>query len=75
MLAGNVQNSLVVTQVGDADFKGLTEYMRKPKSSVVMTFSQNPYLGMTEDQFAGSAVVFLATVTFAPPSGRTAALR
>jgi len=38
-----------------------------------MAFSRDPYLGMSNDQFAGSAVVFVSTVTFA--SGRTAALR
>ena len=31
-----------------------------------MTFSADPHLGMVADRFSGSAVVFLATTTFAP---------
>jgi len=38
----------------------------------MMTFSEDPYLGMTADQFRGNAVVFVATVTFRQ---RTAALQ
>ena len=73
MLAESAQDSLVVTQVGDPDFSGLVDFMRKPAASVLMTFSRDPYLGMSNDQFSGSAVVFMSTVTFG--SGRTAALR
>jgi hypothetical protein len=73
MLTSSAQDSLVVTQVGDPDFKGLVDFMHKPATAVLMTFSHDPYLGMTNDQFSGSAVVFLSTVTFV--SGRTAALR
>jgi hypothetical protein len=65
VLTNNVQNSLVVTQVGDPDFTSFTTFMQKPRSSVVMTFSADPYLGVTTEQFSGSAVVFPATVTFA----------
>ena len=72
VLAQSVQNSLVVTQVGDPDFTSFTQFMRKPASSLLMTFSSDPHLGMTADQFSGSAVVFPATVTFA---SRHASLR
>ena len=74
VLAPSVQNSLVVTQVGDPDFAGLAQFMKKPGSSVLMTFSSDPHLGMTDGQFTGSAVVFPATVTFGP-SRRTASLQ
>ena len=30
----------------------------------MMTFSGDPHLGMSTDKFAGSAVVFISTVTF-----------
>ena len=70
VLATSVQNSLVVTQVGDPDFAGLTQFMRKPGSSVLMTFSSDPHLGMTDGQFTGSAVVFPTTVTFGAPAHR-----
>jgi hypothetical protein len=38
----------------------------------MMTFTGDPHLGMTHDEFSGSAVVFPATVTFGM---KTAALR
>jgi uncharacterized protein YcbK (DUF882 family) len=72
VLAQSLQNSLVVTQVGDPDFTSFTQFMRKPATSLLMTFSSDPHLGMTADQFSGSAVVFPATVTF---SSRHASLR
>ncbi len=37
-----------------------------------MTFSRDPHLGMSTEKFAGSAVVFVSTITF---KARTAALR
>jgi uncharacterized protein YcbK (DUF882 family) len=74
VLATRVQNSLVVTQVGDPDFAGLTQFMKKPSSAVLMTFSSDPHLGMTDGQFTGSAVVFPTTVTFGA-SRRTASLQ
>jgi uncharacterized protein YcbK (DUF882 family) len=74
VLAPSVQNSLVVTQVGDPDFAGFTQFMTKPSSSVLMTFSNDPHLGMTDAQFTGSSVVFPATVTFSS-SRRTASLQ
>ena len=48
--------------------------MKKPGSSVLMTFSNDPHLGMTAEQFTGSAVVFPATVTFGA-ARRTASLQ
>jgi len=74
VLAPSVQNSLVVTQVGDPDFAGFTQFMTKPASAVLMTFSSDPHLGMTDGQFTGSAVVFPTTVTFGV-SRRTASLQ
>jgi uncharacterized protein YcbK (DUF882 family) len=54
------------------DYRTLSPYLHKPTSSVMMTFSGDPYLGMTADRFTGSAVVFVSTVTY---SLRTAALQ
>jgi uncharacterized protein YcbK (DUF882 family) len=58
--------------LGPPDYRVLSPYLRKPESSVMMTFAQDPHLGMTTTNFAGTAVVFVSTVTF---SQRTAALR
>jgi uncharacterized protein YcbK (DUF882 family) len=57
---------------GAPDMASVQPYMAKPSSTVMMTFSEDPYLGMTADQFRGNAVVFVATVTFRQ---RTAALQ
>jgi uncharacterized protein YcbK (DUF882 family) len=57
---------------GAPDMASVREHMVKPTSTVMMTFSPDPYLGMTADQFRGNAVVFVATVTFRQ---RTAALQ
>jgi uncharacterized protein YcbK (DUF882 family) len=75
MLVSSVQGSLVVTRVGDADVTSLTQHMQKPASAVVMTFSADPYFGMTTEAFTGSAVVFQATMSFNAGPRRTAALR
>ena len=58
--------------LGTTDFRTLSPYLQKPSSSVMMTFANDPYLGMSTQRFAGTAIVFVSTVTF---SRRTAALR
>jgi uncharacterized protein YcbK (DUF882 family) len=72
VIAPSVQNSMVTTTFGVPDFRTLSPFMRKPATTVMMTFSADPHLGMTYDEFTGSAVVFQATVTFGM---RTAALQ
>ena len=54
------------------DFRTLATYLQKPAMSVMMTFSEDPHLGMSSEQFQGHAVVFVSTVTF---SRQTASLR
>jgi uncharacterized protein YcbK (DUF882 family) len=58
--------------LGTSDFRTLSPYLQKPASSVMMTFANDPHLGMSTQRFTGTAVVFVSTVTF---SRRTAALR
>jgi len=58
--------------LGASDYRVLGPYLRKPQSAVMMTFGRDPHLGMTTDRFAGTAVVFVSTVTF---NQRTASLR
>ncbi len=72
VLAPSLQNSMVTTTFGAPDFRTLGPLMQKPVTAVVMTFSNDPHLGMTYEEFTGSAVVFQATVTFGM---KTAALR
>jgi uncharacterized protein YcbK (DUF882 family) len=52
------------SQLGRPDYRALSPYLRKPSISVMMTFSEDPYLGMSTAKFDGSAVVFVSTVTF-----------
>ena len=56
VIAPSVQNSMVTTTFGVPDFRALTPFMQKPASSVMMTFTGDPHLGMTHDEFSGSAV-------------------
>lgn len=71
ILAPSVQ-AMTMTTFGAPDFTTLHTFFQKPASSVMMTFSADPHLGMTSDRFTGSAVVFQATVTY---STRAAALQ
>src|SRR5882757_2641112 len=50
--------------LGAADYRVLAPYLQKPAASVMMTFSEDPHLGMTTKKFSGSSVVFVSTVTF-----------
>jgi uncharacterized protein YcbK (DUF882 family) len=58
--------------LGTTDFRTLSPYLQKPAASVMMTFANDPHLGMSTQRFTGTAVVFVSTVTF---SRRTASLR
>jgi len=46
--------------------------MVKPASSVMMTFSTDPSMGLSNDHFSGSMIGFLSTITYLT---RTASLR
>jgi uncharacterized protein YcbK (DUF882 family) len=65
VLAPDLRNYMTALAFLAPDPRALTPLMHKPGRSVVMTFSDNPHLGMTTDRFSGSAVVFVSTVTFA----------
>jgi hypothetical protein len=72
IVSPSAQNFLRTTLLGTTDFRNLGPHMHKPAGSVLMTFSDDPHLGMTCEKFAGSAVVFVSTITFG--AARTAAL-
>ena len=73
VLAPSAAHFMSVSLFGAPDYTRLTPMMAKPATAVMMTFSENPHLGMTAERFSGEAVVFVATVTFAPQ--RSAALQ
>ena len=63
----SVSDFMTVTKVGPDHPLWEQRLLHKPVQSVMMTFSADPHLGMVTDHFTGSAVVFLATVSFAAP--------
>jgi uncharacterized protein YcbK (DUF882 family) len=64
MLTPSFTAYMSTSQMGAPHMRPLVTMLHKPAQSLVMTFSDEPYLGMTTGGFAGSAVVFLATATF-----------
>ena len=73
VLAPSAAHFMSVSLFGAPDYTRLTPMIEKPAAAVMMTFSDNPHLGMNAERFSGEAVVFVATVTFAPQ--RSAALQ
>jgi hypothetical protein len=58
--------------MGAENYRSLSVFMQKPKSSVTMAFSNDPTPGLVANRFSGQAVVFVATTTF---NARTAMLQ
>ena len=69
IVSPSAQGFMRTTLYGVQDFRTLGPYLQKPASAVVMTFSENPHLGMSTEKFAGSAVVFVSTITFSSAHG------
>jgi uncharacterized protein YcbK (DUF882 family) len=74
ILSPSVHRFLSTLALGARDFTSLASLMAKPASSVMMTFSSDPNLGLTADHFTGSAIVFLSTITYPGPT-HTASLQ
>ena len=72
IVSPSAQGFMRTTLYGVQDYRSLGPFFQKPTSSVMMTFSQDPHLGVSTEKFAGSAVGFVSTITF---KARTAALR
>jgi hypothetical protein len=64
VMAPSLQTAMTTTTFGAPDFRNLRPFIQKPPTAVMMTFSNDPNLGMTTETFTGSAVVFQATVSF-----------
>jgi uncharacterized protein YcbK (DUF882 family) len=63
-LAPSVHYSLSVAVYGAPDPRYLRTMMVKPKSSVILSFAHEPYVGMSSLRFSGSAVAFLPVMSF-----------
>ncbi len=70
-VAPSIHFSMRVSVYGTLNMDSWRVLMHKPVTSLAMTFTADPYEGMTSVQFGGAAVTFLPTVTF---SRRTASL-
>jgi uncharacterized protein YcbK (DUF882 family) len=73
IVSPSAQSFMKTTVYGVPDFRTLGPYLHKPAATMMATFSDDPYRGMSSEMFSGSAVGFTRTVTFSPP--RTASLR
>jgi uncharacterized protein YcbK (DUF882 family) len=72
LLAPSASTSMSVTMLGDADLTQMRAFFVKPQSTIAMSFTDDPMLGMACDQFAGPATVKLETTSFVQ---RSASLR
>jgi hypothetical protein len=72
MLAPSASNAMLTTVLGDTDMTLMRAHFVKPQAAIIMTFSNDPMLGMNCDSFTGSATATLPTTSFVV---RTAALR
>jgi hypothetical protein len=60
------------TVLGDPDLSLMSAHFVKPRAVIAMGFSDDPQMGLSCDQFSGSAIAPLATQSFVL---RTASLR
>jgi uncharacterized protein YcbK (DUF882 family) len=72
ILSPSASTSMSVSAMGEPDLTLMRAYFVKPQTAVVMSFSEDPQLGLVCDQFTGAAVAKLATQSFVM---RTASLR
>jgi uncharacterized protein YcbK (DUF882 family) len=64
VLSSSVTRFLSISMLGAREFGFLAALMSKPANSVMMTFAADPQLGLSQDRFSGSAIVFVSTVTY-----------
>jgi uncharacterized protein YcbK (DUF882 family) len=72
ILAPRLYGAMTATLYGEPDFTELRALMKKPTTSIAMSFTNEPYPGITANSFSGEAVVLLNTYAF---SQRTAWLQ
>jgi uncharacterized protein YcbK (DUF882 family) len=70
IMTPSIADSMTATLYGTPDLTELRNLMRKPISSLMLSFNDDPYVAA--DHFRGDAVVFLTTHAF---TQRTASLR
>ena len=64
ILAPSASTSMSVTVLGDADLSLMNQHFVKPRAVIAMGFSDDPQMGLSSDQFSGSAIATLTTQSF-----------
>jgi hypothetical protein len=72
ILAPSASTSMSATVLGDSDMTLMRAHFVKPQAAIMMSFADDPQMGMVCERFTGSATATLATTSFVM---RTAALR
>jgi len=72
VLSPSVKRFLTTVALGDRDFRSLAALLVKPRTAVLMSFSDDPNPGLSQDHFSGAAITFVSTVSY--PT-RTASLQ
>ena len=63
MLLAPSAATMSVTILGDTDLSRMREFFVKPQIAIAMGFSADPMMGLTCDQFSGSAIAKLETTS------------
>jgi len=64
MLAPSATTSMSATVLGDADMSLMSAHFLKPQTTIAMSFSDDPQMGLSCERFTGSALAPLTTQSF-----------
>lgn len=64
MLAPSASSSMFTTVLGDTDMTLMRSFFVKPQTTVAMSFSNDPQMGLQCDRFSGSVTAKLNTTSF-----------
>jgi uncharacterized protein YcbK (DUF882 family) len=64
MLAPSASSSMFTTVLGDTDMSLMRAYFVKPQTTVAMSFSDDPQMGLLSERFTGSTTARLQTTSF-----------
>jgi uncharacterized protein YcbK (DUF882 family) len=63
MLAPSASSAMSVTMMGDVDMTQMRAFFVKPQTTIPMSFSADPMLGLATDHFSGSAITKVETTS------------
>jgi uncharacterized protein YcbK (DUF882 family) len=65
LLAPSASSSMFTTVFGDTDMTRMRSFFIKPQTTIAMSFSNDPQMGLQCDRFSGSVTAKLNTASFA----------